>query len=51
MYQTDMYEGMLAETITIPGANGDLINAYSAAPAGAGAVPRRRPGPPYAGLG
>jgi carboxymethylenebutenolidase len=36
MYQTDMYESMLAETITIPGANGDLINAYYARPLGPG---------------
>lgn len=39
MYQTDMYEGMLAETITIHGANGDLINAYSARPLGPGPFP------------
>ena len=39
MYQTDMYEGMLAETITIPGANGDLINAYYARPMGPGPFP------------
>lgn len=32
MYQTDMYEGMLAETITIHGTNGDAINAYFARP-------------------
>jgi hypothetical protein len=30
MYQTDMYEGMLAETITMPGLHGELINAYFA---------------------
>ena len=28
MYQTDMYEGMLAETVTMDGASGDAINAY-----------------------
>lgn len=39
MYQTDMYEGMLAETIITPGANGDLINAYYARPLGAGPFP------------
>lgn len=39
MYQTDMYEGMLAETITIHGANGDLINAYYARPLGPGPFP------------
>ena len=26
MYQTDMYEGMLAETITMPGANHAFFN-------------------------
>jgi carboxymethylenebutenolidase len=36
MYQTDMYESMLAETITISGANGDTINAYYARPLGPG---------------
>ena len=39
MYQTDMYEGMLAETIMMPGANGDLINAYLARPLGPGPFP------------
>lgn len=39
MYQTDMYEGMIAETVMIPGANGDLINAYYARPLGAGPFP------------
>jgi carboxymethylenebutenolidase len=39
MYETNMYEGMLAETITIPGANGELINAYLARPLGAGPFP------------
>jgi carboxymethylenebutenolidase len=39
MYQTNMYEGMLAETITIPGAKGDLINAYLARPLGPGPFP------------
>jgi len=39
MYQTDMYEGMLAETIVVPGANGDLINAYFARPLGPGPFP------------
>lgn len=38
-YTTDRYEGMLAETITHPGHNGDLINAYFARPLGAGPVP------------
>ena len=42
MYQTDMYEGMLAETVTIPGHNGDRINAYVARPLGAG---------PFTGVG
>ena len=39
MYRTDMYEGMLAETVTFPGANGDLINAYYARPLGPGPFP------------
>jgi carboxymethylenebutenolidase len=39
MYQTDMYEGMVAETVAIQGANGDFINAYFARPMGAGPYP------------
>lgn len=39
MYETDRYEGMIAETVTIAGANGDLINAYLARPLGAGPFP------------
>jgi carboxymethylenebutenolidase len=39
MYQTDQYEGMLAETIVMPGMNGELINAYLARPLGAGPFP------------
>jgi carboxymethylenebutenolidase len=39
MYQTNMYEGMLAETITLPGAQGERINAYFARPLGAGPFP------------
>ena len=39
MYQTDMYEGMLAETITMQGAHGDTINAYFARPLGPGPFP------------
>jgi carboxymethylenebutenolidase len=39
MYQTNQYEGMIAETITMTGANGDLINAYFARPLGAGPFP------------
>ena len=39
MYRTDMYEGMLAETVVIPGADGELINAYFARPMGAGPFP------------
>ena len=38
-YQTDMYEGMLAETVTLHGANGDGINAYFARPLGPGPFP------------
>src|SRR5215216_3345555 len=39
MYRTDMYEGMLAETIAIPGFHGDLVNAYFARPLGPGPFP------------
>ena len=39
MYTTDMYEGLLAETVTMTGANGDLINAYLARPLGKGPFP------------
>src|SRR5438477_4155492 len=35
-YTTDMYEGMLAETIMLPGHNGEIINAYYARPLGPG---------------
>jgi carboxymethylenebutenolidase len=38
-YTTDMYEGMLAETIMLPGHNGDIINAYYARPLGPGPFP------------
>ncbi len=39
MYETNMYEGMVAETTTVHGANGDVINAYFARPLGAGPFP------------
>ena len=39
MYQTNMYEGLLSETVVIRGANGDLINAYFARPLGPGPYP------------
>jgi carboxymethylenebutenolidase len=39
MYQTDMYEGILAETVTLTGANSDTINAYMARPLGPGPFP------------
>jgi carboxymethylenebutenolidase len=39
MNRTDSYEGILAETVTINGANGDTINAYMARPLGAGPFP------------
>jgi carboxymethylenebutenolidase len=39
MYRTDMYEGMLAETVTVAGHNGDEIGAYFARPLGAGPMP------------
>jgi len=38
-YTTDMYEGMLAETVMIQGYNGDTINAYFARPLGPGPFP------------
>jgi carboxymethylenebutenolidase len=39
MYRTDMYQGMLAETVTHDGAGGNAINAYFARPLGPGPVP------------
>ena len=39
MYQTNMYEGMLAETVAMHGANGEVINAYFARPLGPGPFP------------
>ena len=39
MYQTNMHEGMQAETVTMRGAKGDQINAYFAKPTGAGRFP------------
>src|SRR2546426_10892093 len=39
MYRTDQYEGMIAETVSMRGQNGDLINAYLARPLGAGPFP------------
>lgn len=39
MYQTDQYEGMLAETVSLHGHNGDVINAYLARPLGTGPFP------------
>jgi len=39
MYHTNMYEGMLAETVSVRSANGDVINAYFARPLGAGPFP------------
>ena len=38
-YQTDMYEGMLAETVMVQGHNGDVVNAYFARPLGPGPFP------------
>ena len=51
MYQTNMYEGMLAETITMPGLNNELINAYFVRPAGYRTVPGYSRGAPHARLG
>jgi carboxymethylenebutenolidase len=39
VYQTGMYEGMLAETVVVPGHNGDPITAYYARPLGPGPFP------------
>jgi len=39
LYQTNMYEGMIAETVNIQGHNGDLINAYFARPLGLASFP------------
>lgn len=39
MYQTDQYEGIIAETVTLNGYQGDVINAYFARPLGAGPFP------------
>ncbi len=38
-FRTDEYEGMLAETITMPGYNGDRIHAYFSRPLGKGPFP------------
>src|SRR5262245_66360148 len=38
-YQTDQYEGMIAETVSMRGHNGEQINAYVARPLGAGPFP------------
>jgi carboxymethylenebutenolidase len=37
--QTDAYEGMIAETITMPGNDGDRIHAYLSRPLGSGPYP------------
>ncbi|MEK7354758.1 MAG: dienelactone hydrolase family protein [Chloroflexota bacterium] len=37
--KTDEYEGMLAETVTIAGQNGDLVHAYFSRPLGKGPFP------------
>jgi carboxymethylenebutenolidase len=39
MYQTDQYEGLLADTVTLPGFQGETINAYFARPLGPGPFP------------
>ncbi len=38
-YRTDMFTGVSAETISVSGHNGDVINAYYARPPGAGPFP------------
>lgn len=39
MRPTDEYEGMIAETVSLPGHGGDVINAYYARPLGPGPYP------------
>jgi carboxymethylenebutenolidase len=39
MYETNMYEGMLAETVSMRGADGDHVIAYFARPLGPGSFP------------
>jgi carboxymethylenebutenolidase len=39
MYQTDMYEGLLAETVTLHGYHHEVINGYFARPLGPGPFP------------
>ena len=39
MYTTEQYEGMLAETVVMQGADGDSVHAYFARPLGAGPFP------------
>lgn len=39
MYQTNEYEGLIAETVSFPGYNGETINAYFARPLGRGPFP------------
>ena len=39
MYTTEQFEGIIAETITINGTNGDAIHTYYARPMGAGPFP------------
>lgn len=39
MYQTDMYEGLLAETVMVQGYRSEFLNAYYARPLGAGPFP------------
>ena len=38
-FETNQYTGMLAEIVTMPGHNGELINAYMARPLGSGSLP------------
>ena len=50
-FNTADYEGMIAETITISGYNGDRINAYFARPLGSGLLSFDRSRTPPARLG
>ena len=50
-FNTGDYEGMIAETITISGYNGDRTNAYFARPLGSGSISLDRSYSPSARLG
>ena len=49
MYQTNQYEGMIAETVAMQGHKGETINAYIARPLGSGPFPGMVVDPPCPG--